>query len=274
MAEDELSPDEFARFQEFIYRTSGIRVPDTKRKLLSSRIRRRLRVGQVDGFEAYYRHLTSLSGRDEIEAFLDVVTTNETFFLRTEKHFEWFRSDFIPAVVSDAFHERRSRSLRVWSAACSTGEEAYTLAMLLAEQQLRLRDWELRVVGTDISGEAISRAEEGIYNERAIADLDEKRRKRYFTQSEPERWRVRTVLRELVTFRRHNLMERLGGEPFDCIFLRNVLIYFDRASKQKVVENLTDMLAPNGWLVVGPSEGIYDMLDHLKKHSPFLYQKV
>jgi chemotaxis protein methyltransferase CheR len=270
----ELSEDEFARFQEFIYRTCGIRVPETKRSLLSSRIRRRLSAEGFEDFSTYFQHLTSHPMSREIERFLDVVTTNETFFYRTEKHFDWFQSEFIPQMVSKASRGIHPRSLRVWSAACSTGEEAYTLALCLVENKLRLRDWELQILGTDISAEAIERARQGEYKARSIAGLTEKRRKRYFTQSEDERWQVRPVLRDLVEFQRHNLIQPLNAPLFDCIFLRNVLIYFDKQSKQKVVDNLTRQLADQAWLVVGPSEGVYDMLGDLKKHSTFLYQKV
>jgi chemotaxis protein methyltransferase CheR len=270
----ELNEEEFTRFQKFIYRMSGIHVPETKRVLLSSRIRRRVKVGEFDGFRSYLQHLTSHRGQDELESFLDVVTTNETYFFRTDKHFDWFSSQYLPDAIRQSQRGLRPRSLRVWSAACSSGEEPYTVAICLAENKLRLRNWSLKIVGTDISAEAIKQAKRGAYKERSVEGVNDKRRRRYFTQQEEDSlWHVRPVLKDMVDFQRHNLLERMKSEPFDCIFIRNVLIYFDKESKQKVIANLISCMADNAWLVIGPSEGIYDLPQGLKRHSTFLYQK-
>jgi len=270
----ELTATEFRRFQLFIYEMSGIRIPDTKRTLLSNRVRRRLKASGFDDFQSYFRHLKSTLGRGELTGFLDAVTTNETFFFRTEKHFKWFHSEFINEMVIQARGGQRRRKLRIWSAACSTGEEPYSIAICLAENQLRLRDWKLEIVATDLSEDALQSAREGVYKERAVQSLDEKRRRRHFTKLKNEPlWRIKPNLQELVHFHRHNLMEPWAGSAFDCILIRNVLIYFDRQSKQRVVDNLIRSMAAGGYLVVGPSEGIYDMLQDLTKHSTFLYQK-
>jgi chemotaxis protein methyltransferase CheR len=270
----ELSSDEFRAFQDFIYCHSGIRIPSTKQSLLSNRVRQRLKSGQFDGFQSYFDFLTSSRGRDELENFLDAVTTNETFFFRTETHFEWFRTDFVQEQVVRSTRGERSKQLRVWSAACSTGEEPYSLAICLMENQLRLRDWTLEIVGTDISEQALATAREGSYKERAVETVSQKQLRRYFTKVRDEPiWQVQSTLKVLVEFHQHNLMEPIKLPPFDCVFIRNVLIYFDRASKQVVVDNLINALADGGYLVVGPSEGIFDMLGALKKQSIFLYQK-
>ena len=137
-----------------------------------------------------------------------------------------------------------------------------------------MRDWDLQIVATDLSEEVLRTAREGIYPERALQNVDEKRRRRYFSRVGDEpRWQLKPQLKEMVHFLHHNLLDPLPGPPCDCIFIRNVLIYFDRESKQQVVNNLMAALAPGGYLVVGPSEGIYDMLPELHKHSTFLYQK-
>ena len=139
----------------------------------------------------------------------------------------------------------------------------------------RLRDWSLTVLGTDISEEALREAREGVFNPRAIEAVSQKQLRRYFRGSSGEStWQVRPEIKELVQFENHNLMTPMRHIRFDCIFIRNVLIYFDRASKQVVVNHLYQALAPDGYLVVGPSEGVYDMLEPFKKHSPFLYQKL
>lgn len=172
----------------------------------------------------------------------------------------------------NATHERR---LRIWSAACSTGEEVYSLAICLAENALRLRGWQLTILGTDISEAVLRHARAASYKANALEEVSESQKRRYFEPSaDGQSWQVRPSVCDMVEFRRHNLMEPLSGPPFDCIFIRNVLIYFDRESKKVVIKHLLGSLARGGFLVVGPSEGIYDMLDPLVKRSTFLYQKV
>ncbi|MCP3903182.1 MAG: methyltransferase domain-containing protein [Planctomycetes bacterium] len=269
---EQLTRQQFDRFCDFIYRTSGIRIAENKQTLLSNRIRRRLREGQ--DFEAYYQFLTSPAGDGEIGQFIDAITTNETFFFRTDTHFQWFGDAFLGELIEAAQRGRRPRSLRVWSAGCATGAEPYTLAICLRENLFRLRDWSLEIVGTDISDEALDAAREGWFRPRAVEAVNEKQRKRYFERSnEDDRWRVRDNLRDLVHFENHNLLEPMPRGPFDCVFIRNVLIYFDRESKAIVVEHLVNALAPGGYLVVGPSEGLYDMLEPLERISTFLYRK-
>jgi chemotaxis protein methyltransferase CheR len=274
VTESELTEGEFQQFRDLIYHVSGIRVPPTKRLLLSSRIRRRVRACKCSGFADYLNLLGAGRTDTEFREFLDVITTNETFFFRTEHHFDWFRSEFLPEQSLLARQGRRPQELRVWSAACSTGEEPYSLAICLAENSLRLRDWKLHVLGTDLSASALAAAEKGVYGARAMEAVNEKQRRRYFTDTDHgEQWHIRPAIRELVTFQQHNLMQPLAGSPFDCIFIRNVLIYFDTTSKQTVMQHLIHKLAPGGFLVVGPAEGVYDLTGDLKKHSTFLYQK-
>ncbi len=271
---EKLTPAQFDRFREFIYRQSGIRVEASKITLVSNRIRRRLRAGGHPDFDAYYRYLTTTGGPAELEQFLNAITTNETHFFRTGAHFEWFRKTFLPELITRQRQGERAADLRVWSAACSTGEEAYSLAICLAENSLRMRGWTTSVLGTDISEAALQGARQGVYRERSLEEVSPMQLNRYFEAiDEGEKWRVRTGIREIVEFQRHNLMEPLRRPPFDCIFIRNVLIYFDRESKQVVIRNLLQALARGGRLVVGPSEGIYDMLDPLVKESIGIYRK-
>jgi len=271
---EKLSQRQFDRFRDFIYRQSGIRVDASKITLVSNRIRRRLRAGEHADFDTYYKHLTSAKGAGELEQFLDAITTNETHFFRTASHFDWFRSEFISDAISRWRQGGRQPRLRVWSAACSTGEEPYSLAICIAENNLRLRDWKVSIVGTDISEAALKDARQAIYRPRSLEEVSPVQLKRYFDAlDDGTSWQMRPDVRGLVEFRRHNLMQRLPLPPFDCIFIRNVLIYFDRESKQAVIANLIESLARGGYLVVGPSEGVYDMLSPLVKISTFLYQK-
>ena len=270
---EQLSPQQFERFRNLIYTMSGIRISDNKFSMLSNRIRRRLKAGEFAGFDAYYRYLTSPQGNGEIEHFLDEITTNETFFFRTASHFEWFKSELISQMVSAERRGARSRSLRIWSAGCATGAEPYSIAICLQENLFRLRDWSLTIVGTDISEEALREAREGVFKHRAVEAATERQLRRCFQSREGDHWQVRPEVKKFVRFERHNLMTRMSEPPFDCIFIRNVLIYFDQDSKRTVVNNLIRALTPGGFLIVGPSEGIYSMLEPLERLSTFLYQK-
>jgi len=269
----QLTEQQFDRFRDFIYVKSGIRIPDTKLTLLSNRIRRRLNPSTCSDFDAYYAHLTSNRGLGELESFFDVVTTNETAFFRTPAHFEWFTGDFLKGVVSAARRGERPKSLRIWSGGCASGAEPYTVAICLLENMYRLGDWDLTIVGTDISEEALRVAREGVFPARSIEHVTERQRKRYFVETDDGRWRVRPAVAERVRFEQHNLMTPAPTPAFDCVFIRNVLIYFDTASKETVIKHILRSLAPGGFLVVGPSEGIYAMLDPLERHSVFLYEK-
>ena len=272
---ERLNPQQFEKFREFIYSKSGIRIDGQKVTLLSNRIRRRLKAGDFENFDVYYRYLTSAAGSGELEGFLDAITTNETFFFRTEKHFDWLKQELIANKVVRHRHGKCPASLRILSAGCANGAEPYSIAICLAENMHSLRDWSLRIVGIDISEEMLRQARQGIFKPRAMEPVTVRQRRRFFHHlAEENLWQVRPEVTRLVEFRKHNLIDPLSEPAFDCIFIRNVLIYFDRKSKQVVLNNLVHALAPGGFLVVGPSEGIYDMLDPLKRISPLIYQKI
>jgi len=270
----QLTPQEFEQFQTLIFKLSGIRVPENKVALLSNRIRRRLRATKIADFDAYLQHLRSREGKTELEGFLSAVTTNETSFFRTEKHFEWLQTDFVDHLRKQALFGKHDKRIRVWSAACSSGQEPYSIAMCLADSQLYASGWKIDVLGTDISEQALQKARAAVYGLSEADKISQKRRTRYFSHKDGSpTWEVRPAIKEMVTLLRHNLMDPLRHPPFDCVFVRNVLIYFSRDSKQVVIDHLVRSLADGGFLVVGPSEGIYDMLGMLQKRSTFLYQK-
>ena len=274
MTTEQLTTKEFQQFQSFILKLCGISVPDNKITLLSNRIRRRLRATGIADFEGYLRLLKSSAGRDELEGFLNAVTTNETSFFRTEKHFDWLRTEFIETLIKQARVGERPRSIRIWSAASSSGEEPYSIALCLMENQHRLIGWNMKILGTDISEDAIAKGRTGVYGDDVAADVPEKLRSKFFSHDpRTNLWEVKPALKSMVTIQRHNLMEPLAEKEFDCVFIRNVLIYFSRESKQVVIENLVRAMARGAYLVVGPSEGIFDMLGMLTKRSTFLYQK-
>lgn len=269
-----LTPEQFARFQQVIYRETGIRMQEGKVTLMSNRIRQRLRHHGLGTFEDYYRLLVREAPPGEMAAFIDAITTNETHFFRTPSHFEWFAGPFLGQIVERIRAGAHERAVRVWSAACSTGEELYSLAICIAENAHRLVGIRPRLLGTDISEAVLATAREARYARRSLELVEPRRLARAFTaDADGQHWTVRPAIRRDCEFRRHNLLEPMRDGPFDCIFIRNVTIYFDRGSKEVAVRHLVDALAPGGYLVVGPADGIHDLLSGLKKRDTFLYQR-
>ena len=269
-----LTPDQFTMFQKFIYEKTGIWTLDGKTALLSNRIRRRLRDRGLESFDEYYKVLTSGAVAGELEAFIDAITTNETHFFRTSDHFDWFSGPFLDGLIARAAAGQRERSLRVWSAACSTGEEPYSLAICLAENAPRLAGWSLQVVGTDICETALETARAATYGSKALEHVSAERLTRHFTADRTgESWRLKPSVAGLCEFRRHNLLDPMPGPKFDCIFIRNVLIYFDRGSKPVALRHLVDALHGGGFLVAGSTDGAHDFLAGLERRTIFAYQK-
>ena len=270
----ELTDEEYEKFCGLIYRVAGIRIAENKRVMVSNRVRRRLRATGIGGFAEYYAFLTSPAGGGEMPQFLDEITTNETYFFRDVQHYDWLGDTFLPEIAQDALQRKRSRTLRIWSAACSTGEEPYSIGMKVLGKKSLFAGWRTTILGTDLSGAALTEARAGRYDARAVRLVEPGQRLAYFNEdAAAQRWTVKPDLKALVTWKQHNLLNPLKEDPFDCIFIKNVLIYFDKDSKQIVVRNLIDALAKGGYLVVGPTEGIYSMLDSLTKLKPWLYQK-
>jgi chemotaxis protein methyltransferase CheR len=264
-----LTAAEFSRFRDFIYAETGIQMQDGKITLLSNRIRRRLKKLGLESFDDYYTQLTSRKLPNELEHFIDAVTTNETHFFRHGTHFEWFEGPFLDDLVA-----RDDRSLRIWSAACSSGEELATLAICLTEASAKLAGWQISLLGTDISETALAAAREGRYPRRSLEHVSPERLRRHFkADASGEHWILRPQIREMCEFRRHNLLAPLPGPRHDVVLVRNVMIYFDRESKKAAVRNLLSAVAPGGFLVVGPADGIFDLLDGLEKQSTFVYRK-
>lgn len=259
--------------RRLVYRELGIAIDDAKRERFAQRVAARMSAAGTRDLAAYVNLLQRAPGGAEWTALVDSLTVWETFFWRTQKQLEWFGGPFLDRLTKAARRGERPRRLKVWSAACSTGEELYSLALVLAEQGLRLGEWRVELVGTDVSAGALAAAEAGVYGERAVERLSPERRRRHFQKLPDGRYRIKPHLRAHVRLRRHNLVDPPFEEGFDCVFLRNVMIYFDRSSKQRVVAHLFRALAPGGFLVIGPNEGVFDLLDGLNRHGPLLYEK-
>ena len=259
-----LSQELFLRLSDFIYRESGIKMPLTKKTMLEARLQKRLRSMGLTSYDEYCSYLFSPEGiANELVHMIDVVTTNKTDFFREAQHFEYLIEHVLPSLVQSRGAGIR-RPFMAWSAACSSGEEPYTLAMVLDQFSRRARGFTFQVLGTDISTRVLETARDGIYHEERIEQIPLELRSSYFMKSrDRSRKLVRVVpeLRAHVKFRRLNFMEEDFGmrEKMDVVFCRNVLIYFDRPTQEAVINRICGHLHSGGYLFTGHSETINGM---------------
>ena len=262
-----LQDQEFAKFSELIYRIAGISMAASKKPLVSSRLAKRLKHHELNSYGDYFRFITSPQGKDELQMTVDMLTTNETHFFREPKHFDFLRQRIIP-------ERRQGAAFRVWSAACSSGEEPYSIAMVLNELLLD-QPWE--ILASDISTRIVDKARNGIYPMERLPEIPKPYLSRHCLRGVGEyegTLLIERSLRERVRFMLHNLTElppKLG--EFDVIFLRNVMIYFDQDTKQKVVARLLPLLRPGGYFFVGHSESLNGVTDAVKPIAPAIYRK-
>lgn len=269
----QVSDAELQRYADLVYRKTGIRISPQKKTLLSNRLRRRLKETGINSYAEYYEYLTKLPPRHpEWDAFLQEITTHETYLFRDELQWQWFRKVFLPEMAS--LRRGPLKTLRIWSAACSTGDEAFTAACCIAAELPDLPAWKITILGTDIGSGAIEQARTATFGERAMRLVPEDFKRRFFEKlPNAEVWRAKPILTQWTTFRQHNLMDPLPERPFDLIFLKNVLIYFDSGSKRVVLEHVVKVLRPGGYLVVGAAEGVADLVPGMQRLQPWLYRK-
>lgn len=263
--EKPITDREFHAVRRFLFEASGIALSDAKKLLVSSRLGKRLRAREVADYSAYLKLLAE--DEQERQVALDLLTTNETYFFREPQHFDFLRGEILP-------RHRLGRTFRVWSAACSSGEEAYSIAMLL-DHDLATTPWE--VVGTDISTRMLDKCRAGRYPmERAQGIPKEYLRRYCLMGTGPEQGflLVDRPLRQHLSFLHANLNGRLPevGE-FDVIFLRNVMIYFEADTKRSLIGHLLHHLRPGGWLFIGHSESLHGIDTSLKPVHPAIYRK-
>ena len=262
----QISESEFLKFQQFIYQTAGINLSDSKKALVCGRLGKRLNACRVGTFSEYFSLLMNGNLASEVQNAIDLLTTNETYFFREPKHFECLRKE---ALSSPA-----DRQFRVWSAASSSGEEAYSASMVLADA-LPGRKWD--VLGSDISTRVLQRARTGHYSTDRLQNFPPGFLKRFCLMGYGPQEGTLLVdrrLRERVQFLQVNLngtLPHIG--PFDVIFLRNVLIYFDRDTKARVVRNVLQRLRPGGMLFVGHSESLMDITREVVALAPSIFRK-
>lgn len=262
-----LTDCEFAQFQGWVHRAAGIHLSPAKKALVCGRLEKRLKHYGLSSYGKYFRLLTDGLQPQEAQTALDLLTTNETYFFREEKHFSLLRDHIL-------LERRPGKAFRIWSAACSSGEEPYSLAMLLADQ-LASAPWE--ILASDISTRVLERARSGHYAIERAEKIPEAYLKAYCLKGIGQQagsFLIERSLRARIDFRQINLNEPLPavGE-FDAIFLRNVMIYFAAETKRRVVERLVPKLRPGGYLVIGHSESLNGVSEELRQIYPSVYRK-
>lgn len=252
-----------------VHRYTGIVMAERKWTLLHGRLRRRVQELQLQSYDEYLAVLDR--SKDEVARFIDLVTTNETSFFRTARVWQYLTDDFFPAW----YGSNAGKTMNIWSAAASTGEEAYSLAMTAEEFRLKHRDFTYRIVATDIAQGVLDVGTAGIYRGRNAEGLKSSRRdmlEKYF-ELQDNAYRALPQLRNNIAFRQHNLYQGLGGpDRFDLVLLRNVLIYFDETGQEVVVESVRRSMAPNAVLVIGESESLHRIRSGLVFQQPLIYR--
>lgn len=266
-----ITDGEFERFRALVYRECGIHLSANKKSLLVSRLAKRLRALSLTSFQDYYDLVAADPAGDELTHLLDCISTNKTDFFREPQHFEFLREQILPELAP-------VKRLRIWSAACSSGEEPYTIAMTIADAVDNLRLWDCRILASDISTQVLAKAAAGIYDEDRVAGLPADLVRRHFLKgsgAHAGKVKVKPHLAGVITFRRINLMDDRYPikSSLDAIFCRNVMIYFDRSTQERVVNKLHDYLRPGGWLLIGHSESLQWVRHPFEHVAPTIYRK-
>lgn len=260
----------FQKFQRLIYDSSGINLRDGKQTMLKARIAKRIRALDLQDERAYFDYVETDRSGEEILKLLEVVSTNLTSFFREPSHF-----DFVEKVV-DQWMEAGGRRLRIWCCASSTGEEPYTLAMVLHRVSLRFSGADIKVLATDISGRVLEHARAGIYDAERVAQVPENYRREYFTHDRVAgKWRVDPRLQSMVVFKWLNLAKPpfpMQG-PLDLVMCRNVMIYFDNQTRTRLLTDVQRLLKPGGYLLIGHTETLNGMPLSFERIESSIYRK-
>ena len=270
----ELRDIDFEKIRKMVFELCGIDLHAGKKELVKARLGKRLREGKFHSFKDYYEYVLTEEGSEELITMIDSISTNLTSFFREEAHFRKLRS-LVPAMLSTAGSVARGPRLDIWCAGCSTGEEAYTIAMAVKEAANQV--FKLRILATDISTRVLKTAINGIYVEDRIRKIPAELVKKYFAVGQGNwkgHYRVKDSLRESIEFARFNLMDPPpSGDPFDIIFCRNVMIYFNKQTQGELVNRFYGRLKPGGYLFIGHSESLTGLPHPFKYIEPSVYCK-
>lgn len=267
-----LTISEFEQLAKYIKSNYGINLKEEKKALVVSRLSKVLAKKGCASFSEYYEYLTSDKTGKETATLIDAITTNHTYFMREKDHFVFFRDQILPYLKNNV----KENDLRIWSAGCSTGEEPYTLAMILDEFYGKEKVfWNTKVLATDISSKILDIAKGGKYDNKRLVDLPNKWKLDYFRKYDEDNLIISDKIKDEVIFRKFNLMDTVFPfkQGFHVIFCRNVMIYFDMATKDRLIDKFYDCLEPGGYLFIGHSEAINRKKSRFKYVMPATYRK-
>jgi chemotaxis protein methyltransferase CheR len=265
-----LSSRQFDIISRLVYQVSGIDLHEGKEELVKARLIKRLRHLKIFGFDRYLKYLANDKSGSEIRAMVDVLTTNKTNFFRESEHLDYLRDEIITGLGND--------QIRLWSAGCSSGEEPYSIAITLCEAIPDIGKCDIKILATDISDRMMEQARQGLYGEDTLKGMPPQLKRKYFQKAEAgigHRYRVVPLLQSMVCFAKLNLMDEWPMRGlFDVIFCRNVMIYFDKQTQEKLVKRFWSQLRAGGYLMVGHSESLTFMAHDYRYIKPAVYQKV
>ena len=273
-----LSDKIFNRFSSFIYDEVGIKLPLAKKTMLEARLNKRLKAHAFGSFEEYADYVFSAEGRsEELVNLIDVVTTNKTDFFREPSHFEYLVKSAIPSLI-DAYDVGFRKPFNIWSAGCSTGEEPYTMSMVLSEFAAAQPGFKSSILATDISTVVLNKAKNAIYAEERVDTIPLQLKKKYLLKSKDKNKplvRMSPALRSMIQFKRLNFMEDFGmHEHMDVIFCRNVIIYFDKVTQERLLNRFCKQLVKGGYLFLGHSETLSGLNVPLTLVASTVYRKL
>ena len=270
----ELSDKQFSAIAQLVYKMAGINLTSGKKQLVRARLNSRLRELKLPDFDSYINHIQSDGSGNELVLMLDSISTNLTSFFREGHHFAYLRQEILPQIAAAAKGERR---VRIWSAGCSSGEEPYSIAISLSEAIQNGLGWDLKILATDLSTRVLAKAATGIYANQQVDGIPRNILMRHFgkvTIDGVPAWQIKPTLRKMITFGRVNLMERWPMQgPFDVIFCRNVMIYFNKQTQNVLINRYYDLLRPGGVMFIGHSESLAGTSHKYKYVKPTIYQK-
>jgi chemotaxis protein methyltransferase CheR len=267
-----LSRHQFDKISNLVYQISGIDLHEGKEELVKARLLKRLRHLRISDFDRYMKYMANDKSGVEVGAMVDVLTTNKTHFFRESEHLEFLRDEILP--------ELPDGPVRIWSAGCSSGEEPYSIAIVLCEAIRDIEKRDIRILATDISDRMIEKARQGIYDDETLKTLPPMFKYKYFNHVDTRiihghRYKVGSQLQSLVSFAKLNLMEEWPMRGFfNVIFCRNVMIYFDKQTQEKLVKRFWSMLPEGGYLMVGHSESLTFLAHDYRYLKPAVYQKI
>jgi chemotaxis protein methyltransferase CheR len=263
-ASAQLSQKQFEKIKERLYGFCGINLNSDKQNLVKARLTKRLAAVKLTTFDEYLSFIEK--DRTEFSHMIDALTTNKTNFFRERQHFDYLRENILPKL--------RSKRLRIWSAACSSGEEPYSISMLLHDSIPDIGRWDFKILATDISGRILQKASCAAYAEESLSGISAAQRQKYLTRTNDQHYRIRDEIRKPIKFARLNLMEKwpMRG-PFDVIFCRNVMIYFDKPTQSVLVNRFYDLLDTGNHLFVGHSESLTSVDHRFAYVQPAVYLK-